>query len=319
MPKKRALAALLCLVLLLSMLTGCEKAAPEPEQEEKTDLNVYATFYPIYAIASMITQDVPELKLNCLVQPQDGCLRDYSLSDWDLALLLGSADAVLAGGRGLESFESLLYALGEDGPAVSGVLYNMELSSVELQTQREDSHWEGENPHIFLKTDGAMEIAVRIAAILEELDPRYADIYAKNLETTKNRLKSLQQEIRAEGEALAGQSVILMNEALLYCAEEFDMEIALCIERESGEALYDQSLENCLTQLEDCGAQVIFVEKQAPQRFCEALEAVGYRLVRLDTLSTRRADEGSEGYFEAIRANAAAIQAAFAAEGEDIS
>lgn len=317
MRKMRALAWLLCLALLLAGLSGCERGEPAPVEEEKTELSIYATFYPIYAIASMIAQNVPNLKLNCLVQPQDGCLRDYQLSDWDLALLLGSADAVLAGGRGLESFESLLYALGEDGPAVSGVLYNMDLSSTELKSERKDSHWEGENPNIFLKTDGAMEIAVRIAATLEEIDPKYADVYAKNLEMTKNRLKSLQDEMHENARNLAGQPVILMNEALLYCTEEFDLEIALCIERESGESLYDQAMENCLAQLKASGAQVVFIEKQAPQRFCEDLEAAGYRLARLDTLSTRRADEGFDGYFEAMRANAAAIKAAFAAEGED--
>ena len=36
------------------------------------ELNVYATFYPLYAIAEMILEDVPDARLNCLVQPQDG-------------------------------------------------------------------------------------------------------------------------------------------------------------------------------------------------------------------------------------------------------
>ena len=56
-------------------------------------------------------------------------MRDYALSDWDLSVVAYDADAVVLAGRGLESFESSLYALGEDGPAVitamtGAVLYN---------------------------------------------------------------------------------------------------------------------------------------------------------------------------------------------------
>ena len=45
------------------------------------------------------------------------------LSDWD-AYLLQAADLVVAGGRGLESFESTLQSLGAAGPAVALTLYN---------------------------------------------------------------------------------------------------------------------------------------------------------------------------------------------------
>ena len=96
-------------LLLLSLLVGCS-----PIVEDTPDaISLYATFYPIYALAQMVLQDVPDLTLNCLVQPQDGCLRAYSLSDWDLYLLAYSADGVIMGGCGLESFEDTLTALGQ--------------------------------------------------------------------------------------------------------------------------------------------------------------------------------------------------------------
>ncbi|MBQ8505989.1 MAG: zinc ABC transporter substrate-binding protein [Clostridia bacterium] len=316
MRKLRAIAGILCMVLLLGMLAGCEKAPVKPQTEEKSALSVYATFYPFYALASMIGEGVPDLQVNCLVQPQDGCLRAYQLSDWDLALLTGAADAVIAGGRGLESFESILYALGDEGPAIASVLYNMDLSSYSPAETAEESHWSGENPHIYLKIDGAIEIAERIAANFAVIDPEYGDLYAENLEKAKNRLESLKTEVHSDDQTLVGNPVAVINEALVYVAEEFELEIALCIERESGEDFYESDLEACLVALSESSAKVVLIEKQAPQRFCEALEAAGYAVAKLDTLSTRRAGEGSEGYFEAQRANAAAIKAAFAAEME---
>ena len=76
---------------------------------------VCATFPPFYALTALLTDGIDGLQLSCLVQPQDGCLRDYALSDWDL-YTLASADIIIAGGRGLESFESTLQSLGAAGP-----------------------------------------------------------------------------------------------------------------------------------------------------------------------------------------------------------
>ena len=80
------------LLLMALMLSGCRPlVADAPKQ-----LEVYATFYPICALADAVAQGVPDMALHCLVQPQDGCLRSYALSDWDIYMLT-SADAVIAG------------------------------------------------------------------------------------------------------------------------------------------------------------------------------------------------------------------------------
>jgi len=309
--KRRILAPVICMALLACLMTGCTKQKPQMAERDDV-LDVYASFYPIYAIADMICGDVSNVRLNCLVQPQDGCLRAYALSDWDLALL-DSADALLIGGRGLESFETLLYTLGENGPAVSGLLYDMELREFETAFEDEESHWTGGNPHIYMHTDGAIRTAERIAGSLGMLNAGNREKYAANLETAKDKLMALQAEIRAENALIEGKNVIVMNEALLYVADEFGLKVEKCIERESGEALYDHSLDACIRELKGCEARVILIEKQAPEAFCRALEDAGYDLIYLDVLSTHRADEGYEGYLEALRQNADAIYAAFAA------
>ena len=313
----KLIALVLCLGLMACTLCGCgfhtDTDAPEAEEA----LNVYATFYPIYAIAELIVEDVPNLKLNCLAQPMDGSFRTYNLSDWDLALLSQSADAVISGGRGLESFASTLYALGETGPAVASVLYTLELATVEpINETGEDSDSTDGNPHIYMSIDGAIAVAERIAANLSVLDPEYGALYSKNLENAKNRLESLREEMHALTGDLRGRKVIVMNEALIYTAQEFDLDVELYYARESGSALYDKELEDCISILTSCESRVILIEKQAPEAFCKALEATGFQLVSMDVLSTRRSDEGAEGYFEAQRANARALAAVFSEELE---
>lgn len=313
---KKLLALVLCMILMAAVLSGCSSNQESSEQAEDEVLTVYAAFYPIYALADMIVQDVPGLSLNCLVQPQDGCLRDYMLSDWDLSLLANAADTVLIGGRGLENFENLLYNLGEDGPGVTALMYNMELDSFNDATKDDESHWSGENPHIYMKTDGALALAERIAGSMRLMDAENSDIYEKNLAAAQAQLVALKAELQRETAHLKGKPVIVMNEALLYTAEEHSLEIEGVICRESGEALYDKALENCLKTLAGLQTKVILIEKQAPEAFCRTLEAAGYALARLDVLSTRTASDGGEGYFESMRANTAAICDAFAAAEE---
>ena len=309
MRRLRKLCALMTCLCLAAMLAGCRGPANEGATEE---ISVYATFYPIYAVASMITEDVPDLYLNCLVQPQDGCLRNYALSDWDVALL-SSADAVLAGGQGLESFGPTLQLLGEEQMAVTELLYNMELDELTAENTESDgdSHWLDANPHIYMSIKGATEIAGRAAQSMTILDPRYADLYLNNLEKTEERLAALLDEVRAETAGCAGKKVAVLNEALIYAAQNYGLDIALCWDRDSGESMDVATLDALLAALDERGIRVALIEKQAPQGLVEALKGAGIAVAAMDVLSTRRADEGYEGYFAAQRANAAAIREAY--------
>lgn len=306
---KKWIALAVCLCLGGSILCSCEKQ----ENEQVETLNLYASFYPIYALTAMITQNVPDVYLSCLVQPQDGCLRAYSLSDWDFALLNRSADAIILGGEGLESFETLLYLLGEEGPAVSTVLNGIELTTQQGANTQEDAetHWLDPNPHIYMKIDGAQEILKHISASLSIMDPKYETLYAENLELAQSELKALQEEIHQTVGDRSDIKVAVMNEALVYTAQEYALDVALYYDRDSGESLSGTGLEQCLSALEESGAKVILIEKQAPQSLLNALKAAGYAVAPMDILSTRTANEGYNGLFEAYRANAEALNKAF--------
>ena len=305
---KRLISTMLLLALCLS-LSACKRDESAQNEEETQNISIYATFYPIYALSEMIVDGVPDVTLHCLVQPQDGCLRDYQLSDWDLALLTRGAGAVIAGGRGLESFESSLTSLGESGPAVSTLMYNMELKQVTAANVEEDSesHWADANPFIYMDVDGAIELCQRIAAHMGTLDPKYQEEYSANYESTKTRLEDLKTDMLAAAGDCVGIKAIVMNEALVYTADMFGLETEIYYARESGEDIEGTDLDTCLETLGTCDAKLILIEQQAPTALCASLEAAGYTLVKLDTLSTEKTSDGSSGYFKAQQANAAAI------------
>lgn len=291
----------------LALLSGCAPVIPEGAEE----VPVYATFYPIYALSDAVMEGAPGLELHCLVQPQDGCFRGYRLSEWDMRLL-GSARAIVMGGRGLESFEGTLFGLGEDGPALCAALYNLELYNASTSHGGEEgSHLEGANPHLYMSVEGAGLMIESIAASMLELDPEYADIYARNVERAEAKLDALRTEMRETVGDVEGRPVILMNEALIYTARDFGLTVADWVDRESGTAIYDDELSGCIERLKATDARVVLIEKQAPQGFVSALEDAGFAVARIDILSTHREGDGFEGYVQAQRDNAAALRAAF--------
>ena len=90
--KPRLLAAILLAGLLL---TGCSIQVQPVENPRQ----IYAGFYPVYALTAPLLENAEKLQLKCLTQPQDGCLRDYALSDWDLSVVAYDADAVVLAGE----------------------------------------------------------------------------------------------------------------------------------------------------------------------------------------------------------------------------
>ena len=299
--KGLCLAALaVALVLFLSACTPIVEDAPQT-------LSLYATFYPIYALADMLVQDVPDLELHCLVQPQDGCLRGYTLSDWDLYLMSYSANVVLSGGYGLERFSGTLESLAETQFSLAEVLYGLPLYQGSEDDGEDTTHFDGNNPHLYMSIDGAIQMLQNMAGALSALDQRYAEQYMKNLDTAIEELTALQNTVAGLTSVCNGKRAAVLNEALVYVAQDCQMEIVATIQRESGVDLYDDELDECIDKLSESGVEVVLIERQAPKPLVDALEAAGFSVARLDVLSTHSESEGAQGYFDAQMSNARAL------------
>lgn len=265
--------------------------------EEEDGLTLYTSFYPMYALTLEVTKGVENLTVKCLTQPQDGCIRSYELSQWD-AGILSQADALILGGAGLESFAQQM--TGGDIPLIQA----MEGLSLERSEARNDSdsHWQGENPWLFLDPAGAKEICTSIAQSMISVDPGYADTYMTALEHAEKRLDQL-----AEGMVFPqGGQVAVMHEGLSYLARAMNLTVYARIEREPGSSLEGNDLADAVKMLKESGAQAVLIERQAPQPLVEALENAGFSVALIDTLTTHAESEGSV-YFEAMRENARAV------------
>ena len=220
---------------------------------------------------------------------------------------------MIAGGRGLEAFESTLFNLGESGPAASAILYNLDLYNRRVSHAQDetDSHIVGLNPHLYMSIDGARQMMESAGAMLMTFDPKYQGLYGANLEAAMERLDALKQTTDGMLEAYRGRRVILMNEAMIYLARDHDFDVAAWIDRESGANLYGVELDECLETLARADARVILIEKQAPGALVDALEDTGYSVALIDTFSTHGEAEGLDAYIQGQTDNAEAIKSAF--------
>ncbi len=304
---KKHMMAVLCAVLLI--LSGCTPHIETAVQYEQ----VYTSFFPIYALSGLVLEDIPDINLKCLIQPQDDCLRLYDLSDWDASVLAYDADAIIICGNGLESFESSLYTFGDKGPAVITATYGLELynsdgtNSIEGPT----GHMADANPYLYMSVSGARKMTAVIAESIAMLYPDMAADIASGYAEADARLAELEENVFSICSNISGQKVILMNEALIYPAMDYGLDIVCRYDRESGTTLYGESLESAIVMFKETGAEVIFIEKQAPAELTSALEDAGFTVVYIDIMSSYPIGASPERYFDVQIENANSIAAAY--------
>lgn len=305
---KKRLIAPLCLALSLAVaLAGCsimDESADDP-------IYVMASFYPLYALAVNVTEDVPSLTLGCLVQPQDGCPRTYALSNWDAAVI-AQQDAFIIAGRGFESFETALNS-ATDGPALLTLLEGRTLRDNGVAVNEESAHTDGPNPWLFMSVPGAIEMTLSLGHGLAQLDERYAGDYIENMNGFIMRLELLAGEISSLMAGAPKLPVACLHEGLSYFAEECGLTVSADLSREPGSEPVDNDLEALMNDLAASDARVVLIEKQAPESLESALVQAGYAVARLDTLMTHQADGDTEAYERIMLENARALKDALTA------
>jgi ABC-type Zn uptake system ZnuABC Zn-binding protein ZnuA len=286
---------------LILSLAGCGKIVPDEENPERT---INTSFPPVYALVSPIVAGVPGITLKCLVQPQDGCLRSYQLSDWDEAVL-DTADAVILAGRGFESFENWTpHGTVAIVSAMDGLTL-LNNGSVAAQGDEPD-HFEDENPWAYLSVAQAREMISVITAGMTQLDPDYESLYEENQEHFDEKLEALETRMEEALIAAPEMGVAVAHEGLFYLTDELGLEVGAVIKREPGSELSDNELKAALEALKTSGAKVVLVETQSPQSLRDALTSAGCHLALIDTLSTH-SPGGLEDYIETMDKNAKAI------------
>ena len=267
---------------LLALLLCCPAALAE-------DVQIVASFYPVYIFAQNILTDVPGVSLSCMTAPSTGCLHDYQLLTGDMRLL-ARADALLINGAGMESFLPALLPQLPDLQVVDASK-GIELLCADEHHHDHDHHHEEEeteyNAHIWLDPKNAIQMVKNMEAQLSALLPEHGEKMAENAENYILRLENLDARLSDSLTNAKQRDIVTFHDSFPYFAKAYDLHVVAVVSMEPEEPLSPRMLTEVIDQVTAAGNPPLFAD---PQYRNAALEAIsretGAPVYRLDPVVT---------------------------------
>lgn len=310
---------------------GFGTAGKQPEEtiaEESDELNVVASFYPIYIIAQNLCQGVPGVQVQNLTENQTGCLHDYQLTTRDMKKL-EQADLLMLNGGGMESFletaikglSNLQVISSEDGIDLLEAQSEHHHEHMEEHADEEEEHEEEEhdhahdhgehNAHIWLDPHRYYHQVENLAAGLIQADPEHRSIYEENRNRYLDQIEAVHQEYQEVFAEMQMQPVIIFHDAFAYYSELLPLEIVKIVAIEGEEsALSAGEMAEVVEEIRMHQIQYLLIEEQYQQTVADVLaEETGAQTVVLDSLVT--GGEGADAWLVGMRSNLEILRECF--------
>ena len=255
----------LCLILLpVFLLAACSAPGGGRGEEEQSQLTVLATTYPVYLLASAVTEGVEGIQVERLSTGQVSCLHDYTLSVDDMKKIQ-RADVIAMNGAGLEEF--MEDALSSSSAAVIDCSQGVELlENLEHHHEGEDhddhdhGHWD---PHYWMDPRRAARMVENIVQGLIAAAPDNGDTYRDNGEKAALLLSTWDAEAR---ELLAQEGtpgitgLITFHDGFQYFAQTYGLPLLAAIEEEAGSEASAKEINEITALVKEKNIPVIFTE-----------------------------------------------------------
>ncbi len=218
---RRATAIIIMAALLAMMFSGCAGPGKKPADGR---MNIYASFYPMYFLASEIAGEKARVTsmVPAGVEPHD----------WEptpkFAAQLNSADMLIYNGAGMETWmENLLSIIESDKTSMVDTSKGIELIEAdghEEGSEAEEEHEHGEHdPHIWVSPLRLMQQARNVYEALVEADPQNTEYYKGNMAELEAKLKKLDQDIRDASKDFKSNVIVVSHEAFGYFAKDYSL------------------------------------------------------------------------------------------------
>ena len=237
------------------LIISCIIVAPsELIASDFKNINVVASFYPMYIMAVNVCKDFPGVTVTNLTPPMSGCLHDYSITANDMKKLVG-ASVFIANGAGMESF---LNKIVGQYPTIKIATLADGIPLIKGEGN------EGDNPHVWVSVSDAILQVKNLGKDMEAFDPGHKSLYRKNTDAYVARLEALRVRMQSELASFKGKKIITFHEAFPYFAQEFGLEIAAVVEREPGSEPSAKELAETVDLIRNSGIKSLFSEPQYP-------------------------------------------------------
>ena len=308
---------LICALALLLALPSCAPA------QEEARFTVVCTTYPIYLLASALSEGVEGVEVVRLDTGSTSCLHDYTLSMADMKKI-ERADVIAINGAGLEEF--LEDALAASDAAVidcSEGIALLENLSHQHEEGEEDAHDHGHwDPHYWMDPGWMNRAAENLLLGLYAADPEYYDEYSLNWDPVTDVLgRALVSVWGAAGYWEAEiPGLITFHDGFQYFADACGTPLLASIEEEAGSEASAHEIVEITRLVKEYNIPVIFTEVNGSDATAKAISReTGCRVVQLDMLMDGP-DDNLENYYTAITGNVTAIiNSAYGKEAADFS
>ena len=287
--------------------------------EGRKEIEVVATFLPLYAFAAAVAEGSGKIGVTRLAPPEVGP-HEY---DPERAPYRAPFVEEMRRARAIVTLRTLslaprfdrLYPLArreniyivEIDPAASWL---PDVPRLPLMAEPVDSRHgaaaEGVNPHIWLSLSHAALLVDRIGRDFAALDREDAGRYRRNAARYRRMLWKLRAAYAAKFARLDPPVIVSLTEGFPYLTADLGLEIADYI-------LAPRSVEEIGERIEAAGAGVVLAEAPPAGAVRREIEARGARLLLLDTLEkggTAAPDMGEDPYLSGMRRNLDALYAA---------
>ena len=173
---------IICLIIIMLAVIGFavsnNKNNRNQNKSESGSFKIVTTFYPLYIMASNITQGANNIELVNMADVNVGCVHDYTLTTTDMKKL-ENANILIENGLGLESFIDKVTSSNKEIQIID--------SSENIQNLiKEDDEV---NPHIWTSISNYILQVENIQKGLCDKNPENAEIYIKNAQEYIKKIK----------------------------------------------------------------------------------------------------------------------------------
>lgn len=283
-----------------ALIVGVWMSALASSGEEK--LRVVATIYPLADMATNVGGQLVEVKtlLPPGANPHTFEPRPSQIAEISRARLF------LKVGAGLDLWAGKFAAAASRGELrVVDASQGMDLmGETEEQGKRGRSRGVGHsNPHFWLDPVSAMRIVDVIADAMVEADPSGAGTYRGNAERYKEKLKSLDAEIRTAVAGFKRREFVAFHSAWVYFARRYGLRQAAVIEPFPGKEPSPRYLVGVVREARRIGARAIFAEPQLNPKAARVIAGeTGMKVLYLDPIGGPDVT-GRSSYLELMRYN----------------
>ena len=285
---------LLCVLLLsIFLLFGCSETGQAAQ--------VVATTKPVYDFTDFLCQNTG-IKVELLVTENLSCLHDYTLQVRQMRAI-ESAEIVVMNGAGLEDFLSDVLQTKEN---VVDASQGIELlcGGHSHEEEHHDHHHEND-PHIWLNTANARQMASNICNGLISQYPQHKDTILQNLSALNQKFDELDAYGNDKLSNLKCVELITFHDGFAYFAEYWDLHILHSLEEESGSEASAAELKELIGLVHSNNLPAIFVEENGSTSASKVISAeTGAKIFTLNMAM------GEQDYFESMYQNINNIQEA---------